>query len=144
MAAAARMAAAAKLLTVATTHVEFDVKNPGLEAPFQVVGSLSFNTTTTEGVLACEGRFDCAPQTSAGEVLFSAVVTVTSVFELPQEAEFSEGEINAFAATTCAFAAWPYIRETIQSLTLKAGIVPLVLEVLRLPLEIDVDDEPDA
>ncbi len=48
--------------------------------------------------------------------------------------DLDEDTIDAFGRTTVVFAAYPYVRELVQSLTSRAGIPPLLLDLYRLPL----------
>jgi hypothetical protein len=79
------------------------------------------------------------------DAFFHGVLGLFVVYELPEDRpEWDEADFEAFANISATFAAWPYIREILQSLTSRAGIPPLVLDVLRAPLEATPAGGPDA
>lgn len=64
-------------------------------------------------------------------------VDIEAMFELTyslQETDgISERDLEHFAFLNATFNAWPYWRELVQSLTVKAGLPPLVVPVFRVP-----------
>jgi preprotein translocase subunit SecB len=58
------------------------------------------------------------------------------VYQLLEDApEFDDDHLEAFGAFTGVFAAHPYVREALQNLTIRLGLPPLVLDVVRMPID---------
>ncbi|HWE55810.1 MAG TPA: hypothetical protein VG435_09865 [Acidimicrobiales bacterium] len=57
--------------------------------------------------------------------------------ELTYQAEnadqFSDEEAIPFGMSSGVLAAWPYLRETVQSMSARSGLNPIVLDVIRFP-----------
>jgi hypothetical protein len=54
------------------------------------------------------------------------------LYAIEDPESYSQDEIVAFGGSTGVLTAYPYIRETVQSLSWRSGIGPIVLDVLRL------------
>lgn len=63
--------------------------------------------------------------------------SLMAIYDLPvpEEDDYPDDELDAFAKTTVQFALYPYARELVQSLTARLGIPPLTLGTMRLPLD---------
>lgn len=65
--------------------------------------------------------------------------TFDVIYNIPGEAQGTQDDLDAFGNVSVMFSVHPYIRELVQSLTVRAGLPPLVLDTLRAPLD-DVDE----
>ena len=54
-------------------------------------------------------------------------------YHLPEDFKAKRAELTAFASVNGVFNAWPYFRETLQSVTQKMNLPPVVLPVYRVP-----------
>jgi len=59
------------------------------------------------------------------------------VYEVLTGIRPTEEEINAFGSVSAAFTGFPYLRELLQSLTVRSELPPLTLGVMRSPLDGD-------
>lgn len=66
--------------------------------------------------------------------------TYSALYDLGEEREISEDELDAFARTTGVFALYPYARAWAQDTTARMGLPPLTLQVYRIPVDAEVDD----
>jgi len=142
---AARLGAVVDLVSIGLHHVEFDLTNPLVVPPYSLDIELDVNWHHTEPLILYDVTLELSSRGDArddddasGEaaVYFSAVLGFFVVYALPDPLpdDIGEAELEAFGRESATFAAWPYIRETVQSLTARSGIPPLSLEVLRRPI----------
>ena len=116
-----------------------------VEAPFDVDLELSYEWEPYEHALVCE--VSCAVVVREEAALedgpaFTAEVTVGGTFLLPADAIFTTEQFEAFAQINGTFSLYPYLREAVQMLTTRAGMPPLVLAPLRMPLMQTGSDAP--
>ena len=65
------------------------------------------------------------------------------LYDLPEADRQPQEVLAAFEKVSVVFSAYPYIRELVQSLTVRAGLSPLVLTTLRAPIDLDPEAEED-
>jgi hypothetical protein len=90
-----------------------------------------FNTQNRVAVFSAAVRAvspDGVDDASATVLLF--VKRLLLYDNLPEDTTVDE--LNAFAGTNAVFNAWPYLRSDIQDLSIRVGLSPLVLPVLRV------------
>jgi preprotein translocase subunit SecB len=61
-------------------------------------------------------------------------------YVVPAGIELSDDELTSFAVVSGTFAVHPYVREVVQSVTTRAGLPAVVLDVWRSPLDVDNSD----
>lgn len=68
-----------------------------------------------------------------------AVVSVRAeyslVYHIPEDVECTHDGAMLFASRNAVFNAWPYFRELAQSLVARMGMPPVIIPLLRLPVE---------
>jgi preprotein translocase subunit SecB len=57
-------------------------------------------------------------------------------YNIPEDAQAEQNEIEAFGSTTVLFTIHPYVRELVANISARAGLPPIMLGAMRLPLEI--------
>lgn len=57
-------------------------------------------------------------------------------YDLPEDHGFPESALQDFVEVSSTFAVHPYMREAVQTLTLRMGLPPLILDLLRSPLDV--------
>lgn len=72
------------------------------------------------------GNQPCAPSIH-GQLVLS--YRVSGLAALPED------QLQAFGEVSAVFSAFPYVRELVQSLTVRAGLPALVLGTLRAPID---------
>jgi preprotein translocase subunit SecB len=70
---------------------------------------------------------------AAGEV-FRLEATHEAFFSLPESDTASEQELAAFGTVSVFFMVFPYIRELVHAMTGNAGLPPILLRPLRVPI----------
>ncbi|MGH9128588.1 MAG: hypothetical protein ACRDY2_06400 [Acidimicrobiales bacterium] len=75
---------------------------------------------------AVGGLRPCAPSVRGQFVL---------QYRIPGLRGVSDEQLQAFGQVSVAFSAFPYLRELVQSLTVRAGLPALVLGTLRAPVD---------
>jgi hypothetical protein len=55
-------------------------------------------------------------------------------YRLPEGISATDEEASIFAETNATLNAWPYLRETIQSTSVRMGVPPILLPLFRLPV----------
>jgi hypothetical protein len=67
-------------------------------------------------------------------LVFSADVNFLLVYEVQGQQPLEAEDLEAFGNVSALFAAYPYLREQLQSLTVRSGLPPLTIGVYRLPV----------
>lgn len=79
-----------------------------------------------------------ATDSNAGEggvgPVFTADLTLVAVYELSEGEEPGEEALGAFGDLSVRHTVYPYLRELIHTLTMRAGLPPLVLESFLAPV----------
>lgn len=75
------------------------------------------------------------PQSDTELVVFQCDIVFELKFLLDDAGDYSDDECQAFGSTSGLFAAWPYLREVLQSTSMRCGLPPIVLDVIRLNFE---------
>lgn len=75
-----------------------------------------------------------------GTDVFGGALSLSLIYELP-EGSVSDEDLAAFGTVCVLFAAHPYLREILQSLTGRMGLPPLTLDLMQLPLDGLVNDD---
>lgn len=126
-----------------------DIAVTGLHADFSRPANDTAGNVEVSWVLTwCREGSDVLIYDSA----FTAADTVAKVLEvrLTLEARYRVGDLegyssehlDAFGQVSVLFTLWPYVRELLQSLTVRAGLPPLVLHTLRTPIDPPLELEP--
>jgi preprotein translocase subunit SecB len=61
-------------------------------------------------------------------------VTHEAFFSIPEGFETNDEDLAAFGSISVFFMVFPYIRETLQGLTVNAGVPVLLLKPFKLPV----------
>ena len=69
---------------------------------------------------------------SAPESAVRIAADVEIRYDLPEELVATDEELTAFGDTNAVLNAWPYLRETIHTTSLRMGLPPLLLPLFRL------------
>lgn len=69
--------------------------------------------------------------TTAGEVVATIETGLTVDYDLAGDEPPSEAVVGCFAETNGVFMAWPYIRQAVQDVSVRLGLAPVVLGILR-------------
>lgn len=70
------------------------------------------------------------------EVL-NANVTYRASYLLANHLDVTDDDLEAFTKVSATFSLHPYIREALQNLTVRAGLPPFTLRILKSPLDSD-------
>jgi preprotein translocase subunit SecB len=74
------------------------------------------------------------PAAQEGDAIFSVTGRFYVTCGLPEGFDFSEAEASAFGKVSAEPIAFPYVRELVHSLTMRAGLSQVVLDPLRVPI----------
>jgi preprotein translocase subunit SecB len=144
---ASRVGAIASLLDLRLRSVRAEVINPLALPPFSVGVDVHPTVVREESEDVVLFNLEYALTATAGEDA-GEVLRIEAVFglayELKTDQEVSAEDLLAFGDVSVTFAAHPYFREFVQSLTTRFGLPPLTLDVVRSPLDIAAKDASDA
>lgn len=154
--AAARVGPIVELRSVRLAKLEYEssISSPKAEAAVSIeihVGEVL--SGATERVASeepeteapeCELVYRLSADVSADfedESILHAKIEFDLVYEVLTGVRPTEEEVDAFGSVSATFTGFPYIRELVQSLTVRSELPPLVLGVMRSPLDAEHDDE---
>jgi hypothetical protein len=118
-----------------------DIRQVEVESHLHQLGATHFNAQVeqTYGHQIVEGGLICSAQTSVviteandGTHVFDAKVSFSAIFVLLGEVNLSQDELNMFSGMYGVEALHPYIRESLQNLTVRAGLPAFVLPPLEV------------
>jgi hypothetical protein len=95
---------------------------------------LNFSGTITPGAVHYGMWTNVRGVLEDGHELFTFAARYVVGFEIPEEVSVTEAEVNAFGAVTVVAVVLPYVRQLVSDVTSRAGLPPLVLETIRIPL----------
>lgn len=97
---------------------------------------LSSEWTRDESSLLCQlGCTLRITDQATSEPIMNASVTHIAVYLLGDGLQATDQEFGDFATVNAAFSLYPYLRESLQNLTVKGGLPPYILPPLRSPLD---------
>lgn len=64
--------------------------------------------------------------------MLAIAVTYLLTYRMENVAGITKTHVKSFAETNAVFNAWPYFREYVQSTTLRMGLPPLTVPLLKL------------
>jgi preprotein translocase subunit SecB len=137
LALAARIGRHAELFDVRQLEVAATLHRATTEPLNANVGH-NLRWSRAESVLVCQLTFqiDIADSVS-GEEVFEGRLTIVGAFLLHEPCD-DDDACDAFARTSGQMMLFPYAREAVQNLTVRAGLPPYMLAPFQL--ELDVDD----
>ena len=111
-----------------TQEIAFDPNAPlPVDTMFNVSQGRAGNLLRYQVTSTITGRAE------AGEV-FRLESTHDAFFSLPETDSATEQELAAFGTVSVFFMVFPYIRELVHSMTGNAGLPPILLRPLRVPI----------
>jgi preprotein translocase subunit SecB len=136
---AAAVGARANLQAVALQSLHWDVNfgatGPATTAPANVNVNTVVAGVRNEEQLAYSVTLTVDTVVEGGETLFHADAVFLLGYVVPADMETPQEAIDAFGVVSAAFSAYPFGRELIQSLTARAGLPTLTLDVMRSPID---------
>jgi hypothetical protein len=141
---AARLGGVAHLTAVRLRRCTFELLDPSPEGPFSADVGLRLHWHGDGAMAVYFLDVEVDGTAVGGELFLRSEVSFVIAYELPGDQEFEDGDFEAFGNITAAFTGFPYVRELIHSLTARAGIAGLQLDVLRFPLEAVAIDDADG
>lgn len=141
---AAAVGARASLLDIRLLAVSATLKRVS-EAQLHLTTQYTFNWKVEEELLLCEVGCDIqVSERESHEEVFTAEVVYGCGFSLSEAEELTDESYDEFAKVNATMCLHPYIRETIQSLTSRAGLPPLVLPTRRVPVTVGAEPCEEA
>jgi hypothetical protein len=95
---------------------------------------LSFNGTVTPGAVHYGVWANVRGVLEDGHELFTFAARYVVGFGIPDDVSVTEAEVIAFGGVTVVAVVLPYIRQLVTDVTSRAGLPPLVLDTVRIPL----------
>ncbi len=102
---------------------------------YEVEGALTIATDTRDESDDASEDAEAADGANGDVPVLSATARFLVVYELPEDFEFDPDDADDFGQVSVLFSTYPYFRELLNSLTVRAGLPPLVLGTLRSPLD---------
>jgi preprotein translocase subunit SecB len=134
--AAARLGGVAELKALVVRHLYWSVSEIPFDSTTTITPETNFNVAHGKAgsLLRYQVKTVVGGRIPAGQ-LFNLEVTHEAFFSVPEGDQTTDKEIDAFGAISVFFMVFPYIRETLQGLTVNAGLPPILLQPFRLPFD---------
>lgn len=85
-----------------------------------------------EGILAVNANCVMSAGLRVAEPAIRIAATFALVYQLPMSDEYTQDHYDAFGEINGLFNLWPYWRELVQNVTMRMGLPPLTLPVMRV------------
>jgi hypothetical protein len=135
---AARVAASVELLDLRIRRVEAELHRPAAEGPFSFVLEVKPSVSRVDSLVVYNVEYGFSSSDDDGEVVLDGRIEFSVLYQLPSDYRPSDEELAAFGRVSVLFTAYPYLREALHSLTGRMGLPPLILEVMRSPLDAEL------
>ena len=125
-----------RAITINRCHAE--VLQYGVTDPLEVQVSTSgrWGVTDDRDQFQAEVSVDLQSGTTPENPAWTISVSLLLTYAVEPDAKIEPAAFDAYAGTGAVFTAWPYAREVVQSLTNRMGFPPLVLPLLKTPLDV--------
>jgi preprotein translocase subunit SecB len=134
---AARVGTIANLIDIRLRSMSFELLAFDAKPPFTPTGEWSINWDRQDGaVLVYEVGLHLEAADTASAKVFRTGIAFALGYSVPADVEISSEEAEAYGSLSAKFMAHPYFRELVHTLSLRAGLPGLVLDVIRSPLEL--------
>jgi preprotein translocase subunit SecB len=77
---------------------------------------------------------EAASETEDAAVRFTLNATQEVNYAVTDPTSYSDEEIGVFGVTSALLTVYPYLRELVQSTSLRCGLAPIVLDLVRIPM----------
>lgn len=147
VAGASQVAAAIKLRDIRLLKLDFELYPVPIEPPLDVRIDADTSYNLDEGALIYIVAFRVAttPSGEGTDELFSCETRFLVDYEITDaQQDLGEDALEAFGQITVVFSTYPYLREIVQSVTGRAGLTALVLDVIKSPLHLIPSDAGEA
>lgn len=137
---AARVGASADLLDLRIRRVEAELHRPAAEGPFSFTLDVTPAVSRADKLAVYSLEYRFSSKGSDDQLVLEGAVELSVVYQLPADRELDDDELTAFGEVSVLFTAYPYLREILHSLTGRMGLPPLILDVMRSPLDPEITD----
>jgi preprotein translocase subunit SecB len=141
---AARIGARADLADVRIRRIDAELFAPSPSPPFTVDVRVAPAASIVDSKLVYEVCYEVSSMDSKKRPVFAATIALNLLFELQEDVALAEADLSAFGEVTVLLMAHPYVREILQSISSRMGLPPLVLEVMRFPMDLPAALEHEA
>lgn len=139
---AARVGGRADLLDLRIRRIHAELHRPAAEAPFSFNLEVSPSISRADDKLAVYSvAYDFSSKDSQEQLVLDGTIELSLLYQLAPDADVSDQELAAFGQVSVLFTAYPYLREILHSLTGRMGLPPLILDVMRSPLDEEIGQE---
>jgi preprotein translocase subunit SecB len=131
--AAGRIGAIAEIQALIVRRLHWTVNETPVDPNVPIKPEPTFNIAhgRTGSILRYQVISSITGKVTAGE-LFRMESTHEAFFSVPDGSDVDESDLEAFGRITVFFMVFPYIRETLQGLTVNAGLPAVLLKPLKL------------
>jgi preprotein translocase subunit SecB len=136
---AARVASVVHLRDIRLIELDFELHPIQSTGTFDVRLGADARFHQDEDALIYTVAFDVSAHVSTdpeADALFSCHVGYLVDYEIVAIEDVSDEAYEMFGRVSAVFSTYPYVREVVQSMTGRAGLDPLVLDVIRSPLSL--------
>jgi preprotein translocase subunit SecB len=115
-------------------HCQFipDVVIPPSPYTYKLDAGLAWQRHEDGFSYAVKADVAVGPEGNPDEPFWTCSVAQDMYYRVDGADQFEDAEAMDFGLTSGVMAAWPYLREAIQSSSVRAGLSPVVLDVMRL------------
>lgn len=134
---AARVSSVVSLREIRLIQLEFHLQPISGEQTLDVRLGAEARYHQEDTALIYTVAFDVSAYVSSepdADEVFSCRVGYLVDYEMDPVEELSDEAFETFGRVSVVFSTYPYLREVVQSVTGRAGLTPLILDVIRSPL----------
>jgi preprotein translocase subunit SecB len=136
---AARVGARVELVDLRVRKLAAELHQPTSEGPLSFALDVKPAVSRVDELVVYSLEYEFSSQDNDQKTVVDGTIEISVLYQLEEGAELTEGELAAFGNVSVLFTAHPYLRELLHSLTLRMGLPPLILDVMRSPLDAELE-----
>jgi preprotein translocase subunit SecB len=136
---AARVGARVELVDLRVRKLAAELHQPTSEGPLSFDLDVKPAVSRVDELVVYSLEYEFSSQDNDQKTVVDGTIEISVLYQLEEGAELTEGELAAFGNVSVLFTAHPYLRELLHSLTLRMGLPPLILDVMRSPLDAELE-----
>lgn len=137
---AARVSAGVDLLDLRIRRIEAELHSAAAEGPFSFKLDVTPAVSRADKLAVYSLEYQFSSKDSDDQLVLDGTVELSVLYQLPGDRELNDDDLTAFGEISVLFTAYPYLREILHSLTGRMGLPPLILDVMRSPVDAVLSD----
>lgn len=131
-----------ELLDLRIRRLNAELHRPAAEGPFSFTLDVSASVSRADKLAVYSLEYEFSSRDSDDQLVLDGQLALSVLYQLQSDSDLDDDDLTAFGEVSVLFTAYPYLREILHTLTGRMGLPPLILDVMRSPLDEDIASSP--